>query len=262
MKTFHNPPALVMAVMEGLCYVLEEKRVEAREGESEQQAVWEYAKKHVLNDKLQGRIREFQESRVRQISGQSLERLGKYFAGEGLEVERIWNASKVAGNLFIWVRSIFQANQSLMQIEKNKELISRQKKRHVELEQDIARKKHELALIQEQLGELDRRNQAMAQKQATLQAEMSAANLKVSRGRKLVRELNQLKQKWAAKLLLSERDTIRGNSLLQAGLSALLSSFTSHFRSDTMASWKHQMSAISFDFKIESTDNYPLISQW
>jgi dynein heavy chain len=59
LKSFGAPPPSAAIVMEGLCYIFnEDQNVKVVDKEKD---FWGYAKKHILNDKLIKRIRDFKE---------------------------------------------------------------------------------------------------------------------------------------------------------------------------------------------------------
>jgi len=72
LKSFQKPPQAVLIVMEGLCYVYdEEKNVKWRPKEpgslEKVQDFWEHSKKHLLNDKLIKKVKDFKEDQIKGI---------------------------------------------------------------------------------------------------------------------------------------------------------------------------------------------------
>lgn len=71
LKSFQKPPVAVSVVMEGMCYVFDEQvKWKPKEPGSQEkiQDFWEHSKKHLLNDKLIKKVRDFKEESIKAIS--------------------------------------------------------------------------------------------------------------------------------------------------------------------------------------------------
>lgn len=67
---------------------------------------WDYAKKKLLNDKLLGRVREFDSDKIRSINPNKVDKLKAFMKNPLFELDIIQNASTAAANLSKWIRAV------------------------------------------------------------------------------------------------------------------------------------------------------------
>lgn len=67
---------------------------------------WDYAKKKLLTDKLINRVQEFKEDKIKSIPSAKIDKLKVFVQNPLFEKEKVFNASKAAGNLSLWVRAV------------------------------------------------------------------------------------------------------------------------------------------------------------
>lgn len=67
---------------------------------------WDYSKKKLLNDKLLGRVRDFDSDRIKSINPVKIEKLKTFMKNPLFEEEKILNASTAAANLSKWIRAV------------------------------------------------------------------------------------------------------------------------------------------------------------
>lgn len=111
LKSFQKPPTAASKVMEGLCYVFnEDQNVKLRPKEpgsfEKVQDFWEYAKKNLLNDKLIKRVKNFKEDQIKAIPDAKIKKLKIFIQDADFQRDKVFNASKAAGNLSLWVRAV------------------------------------------------------------------------------------------------------------------------------------------------------------
>jgi dynein heavy chain len=122
LRSFLSPPLSAASVMEGMCYVFnEDQHVKAKTIEGEKvQDFWEYSKKNILNDKLIKRVKEFKVDQVRAIPALKIERLKVFMQKAEFEKDRVFNASKAAGNLSLWIRAVVDTYDALLIVDPKK----------------------------------------------------------------------------------------------------------------------------------------------
>jgi dynein heavy chain len=59
-----------------------------------------------MNDKLIKRVKEFKVDQVRAIPANKIEKLKIFMNKPEFEKDRVFNASKAAGNLSLWIRAV------------------------------------------------------------------------------------------------------------------------------------------------------------
>ena len=111
LKSFSNPPPSASIVMEGVAYAFNEdqnvKWKPKEPGSMEKiQDFWEYAKKSLLNDKLIKRVKDFKEDQIKGIPQAKILKLRAFMLNPMFEKEKVFNASKAAGNLSLWIRAV------------------------------------------------------------------------------------------------------------------------------------------------------------
>ena len=84
---------------------------------------WEYAKKSLLNDKLIKRVKDFKEDQIKAIPQAKILKLKNFMQNPLFEKEKVFNASKAAGNLSLWIRALVDVYEALLVVDpKRKEL--------------------------------------------------------------------------------------------------------------------------------------------
>jgi len=121
-----KPPESASIVMEGLCYAFDEDRnvkwvpvPDGKPGEK-MQDFWDYSKKKVLNDKLIKRVKDFKEENIRSIPERCVEKLKAFCKNPLFEKDKVFNASKAAGNLSLWVRAVVNTYEALLVVDPKK----------------------------------------------------------------------------------------------------------------------------------------------
>ena len=122
LKSFTNPPPAAGYVLEGVCYAFNEdqnvKWKPKEPGSMEKiQDFWEYAKKNLLNDKLIKRVKEFDEFKIKAIPQSKINKLKVFVQNPMFEKEKVFNASKAAGNLSLWIRAVVDTYEALLVVE-------------------------------------------------------------------------------------------------------------------------------------------------
>jgi dynein heavy chain len=122
LKSFTNPPPSAAVVMEGLCYAFgEDTNVKGKNKEAPTIIdFWDYAKKSLLNDKLIRRVKDIKIEQIRAMPPGKVSKLKQFVTNPLFDKERVFNASKAAGNLALWIRSVLETYEALMIIEPKK----------------------------------------------------------------------------------------------------------------------------------------------
>jgi len=73
-----------------------------------------------LNDKLIKRVKDFKEDQILAISEKNVEKLKHFVKNPLFEKEKVFNASKAAGNLSLWVRAVVDTYFALLVVNPKK----------------------------------------------------------------------------------------------------------------------------------------------
>jgi dynein heavy chain len=85
------------------------------------QDFWEYSKKNLLNDKLLKRVKEFDEKMIKAIPQAKINKLKLFVQNPMFEKEKVFNASKAAGNLSLWIRAVVDTYEALLIVDPKRE---------------------------------------------------------------------------------------------------------------------------------------------
>lgn len=125
LKSYTNPPVSAAVVMEGVCYVFGEdsnvKFTPKEPGSMEKiQDFWSYSKKNLLNAKLISRVKEFREDKIKAIPPKNINKLQTFITQPDFEKDKVFNASKAAGSLSLWIRAVVDTYGALLVVEPKK----------------------------------------------------------------------------------------------------------------------------------------------
>lgn len=125
LKSYNKPPPAAGIVMEGVCYVFGEdvnvKFTPKEPGSMEKiQDFWSYSKKNLLNAKLINRVKEFREDKIKAIPEKNIQKLKQFVTQPDFEKEKVFNASKAAGSLSLWIRAVVDTYGALLVVEPKK----------------------------------------------------------------------------------------------------------------------------------------------
>lgn len=160
LKSFANPPPAAAIVMEGVCYAFNEdqnvKWKPKEPGSMEKvQDFWEYAKKNLLNDKLIKRVRDFNPECIKNIPASKIAKLKNFAKNPLFEKDKVFNASKAAGNLSLWIRAVVDTYDALLVVEPKREQLAGAEKILKEAEDLLAEKKAVLEEVLTYLAKLE-----------------------------------------------------------------------------------------------------------
>lgn len=125
LKSFVKPPPAAAIVMEGVCYVFGEdsniKFQPKQPGSMEKiQDFWGYSKKNLLNAKLISRVKDFREDKIKAIPERNIAKLKDFITKPDFEKEKVFNASKAAGSLSLWIRAVYDTYGALLVVQPKK----------------------------------------------------------------------------------------------------------------------------------------------
>ena len=125
LKSYNKPPPAAGIVMEGVCYVFGEdvnvKFTPKEPGSMEKiQDFWSYSKKNLLNAKLINRVKQFREDKIKAIPEKNIQKLKQFVTQPDFEKEKVFNASKAAGSLSLWIRAVVDTYGALLVVEPKK----------------------------------------------------------------------------------------------------------------------------------------------
>lgn len=183
LRSFLSPPLSAASVMEGMCYVFnEDQNVKAKTIEGEKvQDFWEYSKKNILNDKLIKRVKEFKIEQVRAIPAVKIEKLKVFMQKPEFEKDRVFNASKAAGNLSLWIRAVVDTYEALLIVDPKKRLLSEAERQLLQSELLLKEKQDALARVLAVLQELENNYSKARKEKEELEAKVNKVKMELGR---------------------------------------------------------------------------------
>ena len=86
----------------------------------------------MLNDKLIKRVKDFKEEQIKSIPQNKVNKLKLFMQNPLIEREKVFNASKAAGNLSLWLRAVVDTYDALLVVDpKRQELKQAEQKLHM-----------------------------------------------------------------------------------------------------------------------------------
>lgn len=77
-----------------------------------------------MNDKLIKRVKDFKEDFIRAVPEKNIEKLKNFVKNPLFEKDKVFNASKAAGNLSLWVRAVVDTYFALLVVDPKKEQLA------------------------------------------------------------------------------------------------------------------------------------------
>ncbi|CAD8044294.1 unnamed protein product [Paramecium primaurelia] len=255
LKSFTNPPLSAAVVMEGLCYAFQEdEKVKSKNKELPvMQDYWDYAKKYLLNDKLIKRVKKMKLEEIRSIKLNNIQKLQIFVLNPLFEKEKVFNASKAAGNLAQWIRAVLETYQAVEIIEPKKAQLVEAEKKLKEAEADVQIKR---AILEQQLNELkqfEKEFEKANQEKQIIQQEVETIQKQLNKAEKLLFGLQDEAQRWKKKgqKIKNEQIAIEGDCILSASIIAYLGVFPIQYRDVCQNYWKNLLKQNNVKFSID-----------
>ena len=251
LKSFANPPPAAAYVLEGVCYAFnEDQNVKWKPKEpgsiEKVQDFWEYAKKSLLNDKLLKRVKAFDEETIKAIPLAKINKLKVFIANPIFEKEKVFNASKAAGNLSLWIRAVVDTFEALLVVEPKREQLKTAEDKLSTAETKLAEKKAILKEVMDLLNKLESDYQSAKKEKEDLENSVNKCKVQLDRAEKLIKGLGGEKEAWRRKALeyREEALSVIGDCKISAGIIAYLGAFPIAYRDETISCWRELLTKI------------------
>lgn len=119
------------------------------------QDFWEYSKKNLLNDKLLKRVTDFKDESIKAMAPAKISKLKVFLQNPLFEKEKVFNASKAAGNLSLWIRAVVDTYEALLVVEPKRATLASAEIKLKEAEEQLAEKKAVLQEVLDYLAKLE-----------------------------------------------------------------------------------------------------------
>ncbi|CAD8132456.1 unnamed protein product [Paramecium pentaurelia] len=261
LKSFTNPPISAAIVMEGLAYAFEEDHLVKSKNKEPPvlQDYWDYAKKCLLNDKLIKRIKSLKLEQIRQISFKNIQKLQVFAKNPLFEKDRVFNASKAAGNLALWIRAVLESYMAVEIIEPKKAELKQAEEKLSQAEELVQEKKNALEVVLEELHNYQLEyNRAKAEKER-IEEQVITISSQLQRAEHLIANLSEEKSRWKLKAqqYKENQKNIIGDCMLNSAIIAYLGVFPIQYREICLEYWKSKLQ----EYNIQISSNYSLQNQ-
>ncbi|EAS04067.1 axonemal dynein heavy chain (macronuclear) [Tetrahymena thermophila SB210] len=274
LKSFTKPPEAAAIVMEGMCYAFDEdqnvKLVPVAPGSMEKKKdFWDYAKKKLLTDKLINRVKDFKEDKIKSIPKEKVEKLKVFVQNPLFEKDKVFNASKAAGNLSLWIRAVIQTYDALLVVEPKRRMLEDAENQLKQAESILNEKKKNLQEVIDLLQSLQNDYERAQKEKEELEQKVNKCKVQLERADALISGLGGEKNSWKQKAELNrlESTSVIGDCMISAGIIAYLGAFPISYREEVIQAWKNLLIEykilFSQDFNIQNILCNPItIGQW
>lgn len=238
-KTMKSPPVGVKIVMEAVCILkdLKPDRVQAPSGVGMVEDYWGPAKKLLGDIKFMDGLLNYERDDIPPRVIQKLEE--RILNNENFDPEKVKTASTACEGLCKWVIAIAKYDKVAKEIAPKKLALKEAEEKSNEAMCELNQKLDQLAIVEENLAELQRKLDEQIQQHSKLQANVELCMKKLERATEIITGLGGEKDRWeqAATTLGRVYDNLTGDVLIASGVVAYLGPFTIQFRAQQIKRW-------------------------
>lgn len=241
LKMFNNPPDLVKVTMEAVCVLFDKS------------PTWEEAKKLLSLMDFMDRLVLFDKDNV---SPKIIVKLEKYYSDGRFVPEEVKKQSTAAMCLCMWVRAMAEYFQVARAIEPKREALRKAELKYNETKANLEKKTQSLGLIQRKIEETNDTLRLTEAKKSEIEMQLESITIQLKRAEEIVKGLENERRRWetAADSLSKLSSNVIGDTIIVAGIIALISSSTKSSRAAMIEEWRK----ICLDQKISISDNISL----
>lgn len=266
LKSFANPPPSACVVMEGVCIIFQADVKSKNKEPPTTQDYWEFSKKFVLNEKLIKKIKDFKVEQIRNIPQVKMQKLKLFAENPLFDKERVFNASKAAGNLSLWIRAVLETYDAIMIIEPKKEQLAEAQNQLAVAEEQVQQKQKALEEALEYVQQLQKEYEVKQKEKEQIQAQVDDVQEQLTRAEKLTNGLANEKASWIlkAKDFKDQQASILGNCMLCSAIISYMGVFPQAYRTSAIDYFMSERRIqFSHNFSIQHILCDPLtISDW
>ncbi|XP_055588743.1 dynein axonemal heavy chain 7 isoform X2 [Uranotaenia lowii] len=268
-KTMKSPPIGVRIVMEGICILKDIKpdRVAAQSGMGMVEDYWGPSKKVLGDMKFLDGLLNFEKDDIPPRVIQKLEE--RILTNESFDPEKVKVASTACEGLCKWILAIVKYDVVAKEIAPKKAALREADGKYNDAMAILNAKLEQLAIVENNLAELQRKLDEQIQQHAKLQANVDLCMKKLERATEIITGLGGEKDRWekAAENLGTVYDNLTGDVLVASGVVAYLGPFTTQFRSQQIKKWivscRAKKIVCSMDFQLATVLGNPVdIRAW
>ncbi|KAL1389180.1 hypothetical protein pipiens_001339 [Culex pipiens pipiens] len=238
-KTMKSPPIGVKVVMEAVCILkdLKPDRVQAPSGVGMVEDYWGPAKKLLGDMKFLDGLLNFEKDDIQPKVIQKLEE--RILNNENFDPDKVKTASTACEGLCKWVIAIAKYDKVAKEIAPKKIALKEAQDKYNGAMAILNSKLEQLAIVEENLAELQKKLDEQIQQHAKLQANVELCMKKLERATEIITGLGGEKDRWeqAAENLGKVYDNLTGDVLIASGVVAYLGPFTILFRAQQIKRW-------------------------
>ena len=148
------------------------------------------------------------------------------------EREKVFNASKAAGNLSLWIRAVIDTYDALLVVDPKREQLKVAERNLSLAEAVLAEKKAALAEVLEFLFNLEKEYMIAKTEKEKLEAEVNRCRIQLERAERLILGLGGEKEAWKRRALDFQDEALNaiGDSVLASGIISYLGIFPVLYR--------------------------------
>eukprot|EP00828_Plagiopyla_frontata_P006295 TRINITY_DN1271_c0_g3_i1.p1 TRINITY_DN1271_c0_g3~~TRINITY_DN1271_c0_g3_i1.p1 ORF type:complete len:1785 (-),score=242.13 TRINITY_DN1271_c0_g3_i1:82-5436(-) len=256
MRSFANPPGIVVTVMEGVCILFGEKNTD-----------WNTSKKKMQD--LNAFIKSLKEYPKDNISQDKIERIKKLISNPEFDPVEVSKRVSAAGDICSWIMAMYNYSQVYKRVAPIRAEVDKMQRVLDIANQELGKKKAELQKVKEKVQKLRMESDLMIQKKDELEGEQKRTTTRLESAEKLTSLLGSEGERWKVTVaqIQDELTNLIGNVFLSAAAISYAGPFIGSFRNEMMEKWKNLVHEnqipVSEGFNIQKTLCDPLtIRDW
>lgn len=248
-KSLKSPPKGVKLVMKAVCIIKGVSPVYVEESLGKKKPdYWEPAKKMMGERGFLTSLIDFDMQNVTDSVVQKLKPVISLPEFNEKDLRR--GASVAAAGLAAWVIALVNVHEIQKVVRPRQEALEKAEAQAAESTEQLNATKNQLANLQEKLEKLELDKKNCIGKKDRLENQFNQVTIKLDRAQNLLNLLGGEKIRWeeTGVDLTEKLRTVRGDSLLNAGVVSYLGAFTSSFRKDAIRKWTQFLKAEELPF--------------
>lgn len=227
MKSFKQPPTLVLTVMSACCLLFGEKED------------WDASKRMLGDLKFLEKLLDYRKT-IDQVPEKRFFKLRQtYITDPNFNKEKVHSVSQAAEAIVVWILATDKFQQIKKVVGPKEKKLREAESKLKEVEAELSKKEAALKEVQDMVADLERNLEKSTREKEMLQAKKEQAEVQLRRAEKLLNGLSGEAERWKVTQGKLQHDlkNLIGNILLAAASISYLGPFNYQYRQDMLKGW-------------------------
>eukprot|EP00818_Percolomonas_sp_WS_P004750 CAMPEP_0117444502 /NCGR_PEP_ID=MMETSP0759-20121206/5277_1 /TAXON_ID=63605 /ORGANISM="Percolomonas cosmopolitus, Strain WS" /LENGTH=4349 /DNA_ID=CAMNT_0005236577 /DNA_START=155 /DNA_END=13203 /DNA_ORIENTATION=- len=247
-KSLKSPPKGVKLVMKAVCIIKNVNPVYVEESLGKKKPdYWEPAKKMMGERGFLTSLIDFD---MHNINDSVVQKLKPVISLSDFNEKDLRRASVAAAGLAAWVIALVNVHEIQKVVRPRQEALEKAEAQAADSLNQLNSTKAQLTVLQEKLEKLENDKKSCIEKKEKLEAQFQQVTVKLDRAKNLLGLLSGEKIRWeqTSKDLMEFLRTLRGDTLLSAGIISYLGTFTAIYRNQVIQQWNYFLKEMEIEF--------------